>query len=92
MAILTPWRTAIVVAALLVAASAFACGGTKTSHYDEKTAEAEETSAEETSVAKSYTCPMHPEVTSDAPGECPKCGMDLVAKDDEGAGTAHSGK
>mgnify|MGYP001740228288 len=22
-----------------------------------------------------YTCPMHPEVTSDHPGRCPKCGM-----------------
>ena len=27
-----------------------------------------------------YTCPMHPEVTSDAPGTCPKCGMALVKK------------
>jgi hypothetical protein len=27
-----------------------------------------------------YTCPMHPEVTSDKPGKCPKCGMDLVVK------------
>ena len=25
-----------------------------------------------------YTCPMHPEVRSDKPGSCPKCGMDLV--------------
>jgi len=25
-----------------------------------------------------YTCPMHPEVHSDKPGKCPKCGMDLV--------------
>ncbi len=24
-----------------------------------------------------YTCPMHPEVTSDKPGTCPKCGMFL---------------
>jgi hypothetical protein len=24
-----------------------------------------------------YTCPMHPEVVADAPGVCPKCGMDL---------------
>ncbi|MBI5710213.1 MAG: hypothetical protein HZC42_07920 [Candidatus Eisenbacteria bacterium] len=24
-----------------------------------------------------YRCPMHPEVTSDKPGTCPKCGMDL---------------
>lgn len=24
-----------------------------------------------------YTCPMHPEVQSDKPGSCPKCGMAL---------------
>ena len=27
---------------------------------------------------KTYTCPMHPEVKSDRPGKCPKCGMTLV--------------
>jgi FtsP/CotA-like multicopper oxidase with cupredoxin domain len=27
-----------------------------------------------------WTCPMHPEVVSDKPGKCPKCGMTLVAK------------
>jgi hypothetical protein len=27
-----------------------------------------------------YTCPMHPEVVSSAPGTCPKCGMKLVPK------------
>ncbi len=26
-----------------------------------------------------YTCPMHPEVRQNAPGECPKCGMALEA-------------
>src|SRR3546814_6698112 len=28
-----------------------------------------------------YTCPMHPEVKSDKPGKCPKCGMKIVPKD-----------
>ncbi len=35
-----------------------------------------------------YTCPMHPEIVRDAPGECPKCGMALepmgVPTGDEG--------
>ncbi len=29
-----------------------------------------------------YTCKMHPEVISDKPGKCPKCGMALVKKTD----------
>jgi hypothetical protein len=31
-------------------------------------------------VMETYTCPMHPEVKSDKPGKCPKCGMELVKK------------
>lgn len=31
-----------------------------------------------------YTCPMHPEVTQNKPGKCPKCGMYLEAKVPEG--------
>lgn len=27
-----------------------------------------------------YTCPMHPDVLQDKPGDCPKCGMKLVEK------------
>lgn len=27
-----------------------------------------------------YTCPMHPDVQSDKPGKCPKCGMNLEKK------------
>ena len=32
------------------------------------------------SSAIKYTCPMHPEVVQDTPGNCPKCGMKLVEK------------
>jgi len=27
--------------------------------------------------AVKYTCPMHPEIVRDEPGNCPKCGMAL---------------
>ena len=33
---------------------------------------------DEVAPATSYACPMHPEVTSDEPGSCPKCGMRLL--------------
>lgn len=36
--------------------------------------------AEEAAAVK-YTCPMHPQIISDKPGQCPICGMDLVAID-----------
>lgn len=32
-------------------------------------------------VSAFYTCPMDPDVISDKPGECPKCGMDLTPMD-----------
>jgi len=51
--------------AALMAAGTTACSGSKKA--DAKTAVV-------------YTCPMHPEVQSDKPGKCPKCGMDLVEK------------
>src|SRR3989344_6050328 len=40
-----------------------------------------------------YTCPMHPEVKSDKPGACSKCGMRLVkteAKSDHKAHSSHT--
>ena len=40
----------------------------------------QDASVSETRMAEGgpYTCPMHPEVRSDQPGRCPKCGMALV--------------
>jgi len=36
--------------------------------------------AQKAEMKEIYTCPMHPEVQSDKPGKCPKCGMNLVKK------------
>ncbi|PHZ85184.1 heavy metal translocating P-type ATPase [Paremcibacter congregatus] len=33
--------------------------------------------AEEMPAGTQYTCPMHPEIIRDEPGDCPKCGMAL---------------
>jgi uncharacterized paraquat-inducible protein A len=33
--------------------------------------------------AAKYTCPMHPEIIRDEPGDCPICGMDLVRMPDK---------
>jgi Cu+-exporting ATPase len=32
-----------------------------------------------------YTCPMHPHVVRDKPGDCPECGMHLVLQNERGA-------
>ncbi len=48
---------------------------------------AEEAPKPKASGSGPYTCPMHPEVRSDGPGDCPLCGMDLepvaVSAEDE---------
>jgi len=37
-----------------------------------------------------YTCPMHPEVRENKPGQCPKCGMKLEEKLPSGPRRAHA--
>ena len=46
-------------------------------HEHHAAAAAPEPAADEKIV---YTCPMHPEVEQDHPGDCPKCGMALEPK------------
>jgi hypothetical protein len=46
-------------------------------HHGQQPAGAEGSAGQEAAV---YACPMHPEVTSDAPGRCPTCGMNLEPK------------
>ena len=53
------------------------------------TATASSSTAPTTPAGAVYTCPMHPEIRQDQPGNCPKCGMTLepvlptLADDDE---------
>jgi len=39
---------------------------------------------------KTYSCPMHPEVTAKSKGKCPKCGMDLRPVDQKEANADNS--
>lgn len=58
----------------------FSC--TNRNQTESNNAQIEDTaSPKQQEVALAYACPMHPEVTSDQPGQCSKCGMDLVKQD-----------
>jgi len=45
--------------------------------------ENKEVATAESSTDFYYTCPMHPEIVRDEPGDCPICGMTLVRKERE---------
>jgi len=62
----------VIVLAVFTAITFFACNN----------ATPKSAAVETTTTAKQvYTCTMHPEVRSDKPGNCPKCGMKLVLMD-----------
>ena len=39
--------------------------------------------------SSSWVCPMHPEVVTDSPGTCPKCGMQLIPAHVDAAAASH---
>ena len=53
-------------------------GGSAAPAAKDKSGEAGKTGKQPATV---YTCPVHPEVTSDKPGNCPKCGMKLAPRE-----------
>jgi len=57
----------------------FSCKGNQNSSQN-GSADSSAVAKDTTAKAMVYTCPMHPEVVSDKPGTCPKCGMDLEPK------------
>ncbi|MDL2143508.1 multicopper oxidase domain-containing protein [Flavobacterium tructae] len=50
---------------------------------DMKTMDMDKKPVKEESNATTYTCPMHPDIHESKPGNCPKCGMKLVAEKTE---------
>ncbi len=83
---ITVWATVWAFGATLAAATTLAACKKK---VEEPTETAEITEAAAGTV---YTCPMHPDVTSDQPGKCPTCGMDLVAQEKGEAGESGASK
>jgi hypothetical protein len=71
------FRLMIMVSAMMVFAAA--CNNSNRS-ANPATGE-ESTNKSQTTENVKYTCPMHTDVVSDKPGECPKCGMTLVRMD-----------
>lgn len=67
-------KTKVYVIAMALLAGSFvftACGGGSSSKASTEKAIAQK---------EVYSCEMHPEVISDKPGKCPKCGMELTKK------------
>jgi hypothetical protein len=64
-----------IIARLLIVVVLFSCKGKENNQES-----GSKDSLKTESVKTEYTCPMHPEVVSNKPGQCPQCGMDLQAK------------
>ena len=68
---------------------AFCCGGCLNAFKADPKRHAVKPAAAPTPVPGArYTCPMHPEVLRDGPGDCPLCGMALVPIAGAGSGEA----
>ena len=63
---------------LVLIASAAALAMTTTAIAQHSGGEQHHEHEQEKKKKQKYTCPMHPEVVLDHPGNCPKCGMKLV--------------
>lgn len=72
--------TKTILPALMALALAVAASGVTGCKKSEHENGAGEQPGHEHGTATKYTCPMHPEVVQDNPGDCPKCGMKLVEK------------
>jgi hypothetical protein len=74
-------------AKLIVALTVLGLLGLSAISYSQEGEPKEKGKNETTQQKEVYTCPMHAEVTSDKPGKCPKCGMNLVSRDEKAEAT-----
>jgi len=65
-------KVILMLAVVTFTAFAFSACGNKSAKTENETTE------QVVASNKAYICPMHPEIGSDSPGVCSKCGMDLV--------------
>jgi Heavy metal binding domain len=69
----------IILASMLAAAIVFAaCNNTSNTNSESDTTAMSKIDTSKMMSGVKYTCTMHPEVISDTPGHCPKCGMEMV--------------
>jgi hypothetical protein len=66
----------IIIASVLAVAIIFA--GCNNNSNKSNSSSTSNTDTSKMAKAVKYTCTMHPEVISDTPGHCPKCGMQMV--------------
>jgi len=74
------WRSALWATLLTATLALSGCVGGGGCCSNGSSTEAKEAATGKAADGSYYTCPMHPEVVQDHPGNCPKCGMTLVVK------------
>ena len=67
---------------LFLFAALTSCQQAKDKDEQTESTESMDTTSNEKMAQVQYTCTMHPEVLENESGKCPKCGMDLVKKED----------
>ncbi len=72
-----PAKCVLLIATCILLITIPSCNGNKSVNHAEK--------HETENNQPIYTCPMHPDIIRDKPGNCPICGMALVKKETDGA-------